>query len=782
MNYFEKQSKATICLIDDEFEEAIYLYQECIEENPDIFLNHFKLGLVFLLLGEVSEAQEIWLSCLAQADIDKISELTEELTTVLEAEAIQRFGNQKIDQAELIIHQILEIDPQNAKAYKNLGNMYLCEDKIDESISCYKQSLLIDPIYIDSHKQLGNAFFRKGDLENAILSYQEALNINSNQIDILFNLGVVLQSHGDLDKAEDLYRKSIKLGNQLDQCFYKLGEVLQLKQDFIYSSLYFGFALYYQRKFEEAIENFEDFLKKTSKHEFVFEALFMCYSQIDNLEKSLQVAHRCIEIYPKNYTLEIKSKLLHPIIYKDKGELDYHRDRIHENMKEILKRNKTDFSQNSQSILSAISSHTNFYLNYQCEDDIDFQRNYGSFVHEVMSTQFPQWHEHRSLMFNKNRKIRIGYISYHFKYHTISKYFLGWLRYSNTEEFEIFTYYTGELCDYVTQEFITRSNHFHHFPNTNDFEEICNQIIKDELDILVYTDIGMQAHSTQLASLRLSPIQCSAWGHPVTTGLPTIDYYLSCSLMEPENAQEYYSEQLVLLPNIGVAYDKPKFPNKRMQREEFGIQPNAIVYLSCQSAFKYLPQYDHIFPQIIEKVPNAQLVFVDTPSQSLASKFKQRIKTAFAQYNLDYNQYCLFLPRQDREGYVNLNLVSDVFLDTIGWSGGNTTLEAIAYGLPVVTLPGKFMRGRQSYGFFKFIEVLDTIASSESSYIEIATRLGLDREWREEILQKIASKQHLLFEDKHCVKALEDFYHSAIKSYPHKFNALNSQSRIDSNK
>jgi tetratricopeptide (TPR) repeat protein len=336
MNYFEKQSKATICLIDDQFEEAIHLYQECIEENPDIFSNYFKLGLVFLLLGEVFEAQEVWLSCISQADIDKISELTEELTTVLEVEAIQRFGNQKIDQAELIIYQILEIDPQNAKAYKNLGNIYLCQNRIDEAINCYRQSLSINPIYIDSHKQLGNALFRKGDLENSILSYQEALSINSNQIDILFNLGVVLQSYGDLDGAEDCYRKSIRLGNQLDQCFYKLGEVLQLKQDFMYSSLYFGLALYYQKNFEEAIEKFEDFLEKSNEHEFVFEALFMCYSEIDDLGKALEVAHKCIKIYPENYTLNIKSKLLPPIIYKDKGELDYHRNRIHTSMKEIL--------------------------------------------------------------------------------------------------------------------------------------------------------------------------------------------------------------------------------------------------------------------------------------------------------------------------------------------------------------------------------------------------------------------------------------------------------------
>jgi protein O-GlcNAc transferase len=335
------------------------------------------------------------------------------------------------------------------------------------------------------------------------------------------------------------------------------------------------------------------------------------------------------------------------------------------------------------------------------------------------------------------------------------------------QEFEIFTYYTGESRDFFTQEFITHSEHFYDF-STSSLEEICNQINENELDILVYTDIGMHARLTQLAALRLAPIQCSAWGHPVTTGLPTIDYFLSCDHMEPENAQEHYLEALIRLPNIGVAYDKPKLPYNHMQRDDFGIRSDATVYLSCQSVFKYLPQYDYIFPRIVGRVPKAQLVFVDPPAQTLVSKFKQRIKTAFEQHHLDYEEYCLFLPRQDREGYVNLNLVSNIFLDTLGWSGGNTSLEAIAYGLPVVTFPGKFMRGRQSYGFLKFIEVTDTIASSEDDYIEIAVRLGLDCQWRDEILQKMANRQHLLFEDKQCVEALEDFYRSAIKNYSSK--------------
>jgi protein O-GlcNAc transferase len=111
-----------------------------------------------------------------------------------------------------------------------------------------------------------------------------------------------------------------------------------------------------------------------------------------------------------------------------------------------------------------------------------------------------------------------------------------------------------------------------------------------------------------------------------------------------------------------------------------------------------------------------------------------------------------------RPDYFNLNLLSDIFLDTLSWSGCNTTLEAIACGLPVVTCPGKFMRSRHSYGILKMMGVTETIAQSEAEYVEIAIRLGLDAEWRQTIAQKVYQRHNLVYDDKTCVTALESFY------------------------
>ncbi|MFB2897654.1 hypothetical protein ACE1CI_32455 [Aerosakkonemataceae cyanobacterium BLCC-F50] len=142
---------------------------------------------------------------------------------------------------------------------------------------------------------------------------------------------------------------------------------------------------------------------------------------------------------------------------------------------------------------------------------------------------------------------------------------------------------------------------------------------------------------------------------------------------------------------------------------------------------------------------------------------KKRWERAFAQVNLNYEDYCLFLNIPTRPDYLMINLLSDVFLDTIGWSGGNTSLEAIACNLPIVTQPGEFMRGRHADSFLKMIGVTETIAKTEAEYIEIAVRLGLDTEWRQEVAVKIKTNHDRLFDDQVCVQALEKFYAQVVQ-------------------
>lgn len=427
-----------------------------------------------------------------------------------------------------------------------------------------------------------------------------------------------------------------------------------------------------------------------------------------------------------------------------------------------------DTPEDREKALMGLACTANFYLQYQGCNDLELQRQFGQLFHRVMAANYPDLQPPLAALkkqrIKNSRKIRVGYISHHFREHTIGKLFLGWLKHSNRDKFEIYCYYTDRPVDAMTAQFQQYCDVFHHIPYA--FAKTYQQISADALDILVFPDIGMCSDTDKIAGLRLAPIQCAAWGHPITTGLPTIDYYLTSDLMEPENAQSHYVEKLVRLPKIGICYPQPQIPDPRKTRADFHLSDRSIIYLSCQSLYKYLPQYDYIFAEIAQCVSQAQFVFLASPTGDyITAKFQQRLHRAFANYGLDSQKYCVILPRLSAADYANLNLLSDVFLDTIGWSGGNTTLEAIACNLPIVTLPSEFMRGRHAYAMLQVLEVLDTIAKNEMEYVEIAVRLGINSQWRQEIVQRMSDRHDALYGDQASVQALEVFFEQQVQAF-----------------
>lgn len=548
---------------------------------------------------------------------------------------------------------------------------------------------------------------------------------------------------------------------------------------------------YQQGRYEEAVSRYQRLLESQTGDAEVYFSLSECWRNLKKIEDAIAILQKGISIYPKTgklhfylitilqqngytkeaissaetasklvpneYVFQLLKNLLLPIVYDTPEEIEYYRQRFIQKLDNLIQQTSLETPEDKISTLIGIGSYTNFYLAYQAHNVVESQSKYGNLLHQILAANYPQWVEPRAMPpLPENGKIRVGYISNYLHSYSGTLWLTGWLRYSDKSKFEIYSYYTGNDPDLITQKFRDSSDVFHHIPHN--LEAVSQQIIADKLHILVFPEIGMDAPTIQIAALRLAPIQCSAWGHPVTSGLPTIDYYLSSELMEPENAQQHYSETLIRLPNIGVAYPKPIVGKLTNTRSDFNLREEAVIYLCCQAPFKYLPQYDYILAEIALRVPQAQFIF---PRGELLRK---RLNRAFAKVNLNYEDYCLFMPILTRQDYIAINFLSDVFLDTFTWSGGNTSLEAIACNLPIVTCPGEFMRGLHADSFLKMLGVTDTIAKNEVEYIDIAVKLGLELEWRREISEKMSQRQDYLFDDKVCVAGLEDFYQEVTEN------------------
>jgi protein O-GlcNAc transferase len=176
-----------------------------------------------------------------------------------------------------------------------------------------------------------------------------------------------------------------------------------------------------------------------------------------------------------------------------------------------------------------------------------------------------------------------------------------------------------------------------------------------------------------------------------------------------------------------------------------------------------LRKYDEIFPRIAQQIPDCQFIFISNLNNTLTDQVRLRFNHAFQRYNLNAGDYIVFLPILGSEQYHAMNHLADIYLDSIEWSGNNTTFEAIACDLPIITLPGKLMRGRHTFASLSMMGLTETIASSLDNYISLAVRLGQDPEWRKRISAEIAANKHRIYRDRTCITALEEFLEQAVK-------------------
>jgi predicted O-linked N-acetylglucosamine transferase (SPINDLY family) len=281
--------------------------------------------------------------------------------------------------------------------------------------------------------------------------------------------------------------------------------------------------------------------------------------------------------------------------------------------------------------------------------------------------------------------------------------------------------------------------------------------------VLIYPEIGMDHMTLRLASLRLAAVQVATWGHPETTGLPTIDYYLSADCLEPAGAQAHYTESLVKLPGLGVYYQPLPIPQLDGDLQSFGIDGGRPLLLNPGTPYKYSPRYDHVFVDIAQRLGDCQLIFFSGGYSDLTELLRRRLRAAFSSRGLDFDRHVKFLPWLDRIKFHALLRRADVFLDSMGFSGFNTAIQAVECGLPIVTREGRFMRGRLASAILDRMKLSDLVAKTEAQYIDLAVKLASDRHYRENVQTRMAQARSILYNDIEPVRALEAFLEKAVR-------------------
>ncbi|MBK8322177.1 MAG: tetratricopeptide repeat protein [Betaproteobacteria bacterium] len=702
--------------------EALAAYLALIAAHPAQAELRYRAGVALMALRRFDEAEEQ----LAKAVILEPAQPAAWLSLGLARREMLRHEEalEALAKARALDPAIPQVNGQMGLVLRELGRLDEALDRVTEETRRY-------PGVARNHNNLGTTLLAFGRERDAEAAFLEAVRVDRNYATAYGNLAGLLQKRGELAGAEAAWREAARVVPTDTRALQQLGLVLTSRWRPAEAEPFL------RRACELAPENPEP-------------ARLLAYvlKRLNRAEEAREVARGILARDGADLQAAVVEALALPAVPESAEALARARETYAKGLESLLAREAL-FARNAAQVLKLQSE--NFHLAYQGGDDRELQAKYAGFLARLGARAEPRYYEPRAKRgIPPEARIRVGFLSGFFRDCTAGKYFRSWAAGLDRTRFEVFVYYTAYIRDAFSEALAKEIEHHRHIVDT--VPRIADVVLADGLDILVHPEVGMDTSSYLLAGMRLAPVQLAGWGHPVTTGQGAIDAFITCAAMEPEGAQAHYTEHLERLPGIGTRYARPG-PASDKSRADLGLPPEGTLYLCPQSLFKVHPDNDALFARVLASDPAGRLVFFEDQDPPLTRDFRARLGRALAAKGVSEAR-AVFLGRAGHADYLRVNALADVMLDTLHWSGGNTSLDAIAMGLPVVTLPGAFMRGRQSAGMLGLAGVPELIAKDAEDYVRLAVRLGTDAPWRAEVRARLAAGAPRLFDDPAPVEAL----------------------------
>lgn len=605
--------------------------------------------------------------------------------------------------AEPALRQCLALAPRHVDSMVNLASLLMSTGRTSEALGLLKQAHQIQPGHLGAWLVLARSRLMLGDAIGAEKCLRAAEAIQADlPAQALFQLAGVLQERKAFQAAVPYYERAIA----------------KEPDSFLYRS-----------NFADMLCNIGEIERGFSQHREVL------LRQPDRLRSHLAL----------NLTL--------PGVYADAPALHAARARFAQGLDDLIE--KVDrFRARPASEIESDIRWCNYLLAYQGEDDRLLQQKFADFQASLLEGVAPTLATRPARP--PGARIRIGFASSFFYNCTVGWYFSSWILDLDPARFEPFIYSLGPVRDDLSEKLAASAQYrqVHHLP----LFRLAEAILADDLDVLVFPELGLCPTTFSLASLRLAPLQCAGWGHPVTSGHGNVDIYFSSDLIEPPDAQSHYRERLVRLPGLGTRYPRPGNPAE-VSRAQFNVPERAPLALVSQSLFKIHPDNDALYQALSAAVPGCHFLFFEDSFDRNTELFAARLAAKGLRRGEDFT----FLPRMSRAQFLGVNRLADVMLDTLHWSGGNTSLDALAMGLPIVAWPGRFMRGRQSLGMLRVLDCEALAVDSAERYVALAKSLLEDANIRNAWRQRILAGAEALYDQPGAPQALQAELERAVR-------------------
>lgn len=603
----------------------------------------------------------------------------------------------RLDAAQAAYEEILREDPRNVDCLHFLGFIAFQRGEHERARGLIARALELNPAQPRAHQNLGNAYQALGRYAEAAASFERAAALAPDLLEAHHNLGIARRALGDRQAAAAAFRAALRLDPACAEVHYALG---QLAADV--------------DELDEARRHFEHALSVRPDYAEARWALALCHVP---------------QVYgPGEDPAAARARLDAAL-----GELEGWCERA------------------GAEAAAGVGAMQPFSLAYDEEPNRELLERYGQLCAQAMARR------HRPACGAKGgRPLRIAIVSAQLREHSVWHALVkGWFSELDTSRFELHAFHLGTSGDGETS--YARSAAVRFVEGARDTAAWVDAIAQSRPDVLLYPEVGMDPMTVRLAALRLAPLQAASWGHPETTGLPTIDYYLSAAALEPPQAQANYREKLVLLPALGCYLE----PRVLAPVAPAGVDGDGPLLVCPGVPFKYAPRFDWVLAEVARRLGRCRLVLFEHANAALTNRLRERLRGAFAARGLKLERYARFLPWMPKPEFQGLLERADLALDTLGFSGFNTALQAVECALPMVTLEGRFLRGRLASGILRQLELHELVAASAEEYVERAVALGGDTAARTRLRAALTERRESLYRDRAPMRALENFLETA---------------------
>jgi predicted O-linked N-acetylglucosamine transferase (SPINDLY family) len=570
------------------------------------------------------------------------------------------------------------------------------------AIAALRTAIQIAPDLGEAHNDLGGLLRERGEVKAALASFREAVRTRPKLALAWFNLGTLLRDLGELEEAVDALTRSLALDPKQADAFYWLGNAWMGRGDA-----------------HQAEQAYRAALRVDAQMLVARWALTM--AQIEPVPASLQAAVGSRE----NFTRELDKLIAWCRSHRPSGGF------------------------------AAVGATQPYYLAYQEQSNVELLRKYGHLCTELMKP----WEAKVGLpvrTFTRAARCRVGIVSAHFTNHSVWNAIVrGWMEHLDPSKIELHLFHIASHHDGETAFARQRAHRFE--SAQRDWSTWAKAIVEHEVDVLVFPEVGMDAVTAKLAAARLAKVQVATWGHPETTGLPSIDHFVSASAMEPAGAAAHYVERLTALPGLGCCARRFAIAAEAVDLRSLGIAPGTTSLLCPGVPFKYAAEHDFLWVEIARRLSPCRLIFFRGQPTLLAERLETRLRGQFGAAGLDFDAHVVFLPWQSHDRFFGLMKSVDVFLDSPGFSGFNTAMQAVECGLPIVAWEGKFLRGRFASAILRELGLDELVADSASAYVDAVLRLAQDLAFRKRVRATIEGRGPSLFANPEGARSMQRF-------------------------